>query len=96
MIHSFEPTNLALLFRRKPSVAAVMQVPAKLWSLTATKALSLIKRDRLTVEDYAKALVSRIESRDSVVKAWKYFGKPNLLLHAKQARLIFCKIRTLS
>jgi Asp-tRNA(Asn)/Glu-tRNA(Gln) amidotransferase A subunit family amidase len=67
-----------------------MQVPAKLWSLTATEALSLIKKDRLTVEDYAKALVSRIESRNSVVKAWKYFGKPNALLHTKQARLIFC------
>lgn len=73
-----------------------MQVPAKLWSLTATEVLSLIRKDRLTVEDYAKALVSRIESRNSVVKAWKYFGKPNSLLHAKQARLIFCQIRTSS
>ena len=64
LIHSFEPANLAILFHRKPSVAAVMQVPTKLWSLTATEVLTLIKKDRLTVEDYAKALVSRIESRN--------------------------------
>ena len=53
-----------------------MEVPAKLWLLTATEVLSLIKKDRLTVEDYAKALVHRIESRNNIVKAWKYFGKP--------------------
>jgi len=55
-------------------VAAVIQLPTKLWSLTATEVLSLINKDRLTVEDNAKALMGRIESRISVVKAWKYFG----------------------
>lgn len=49
----------------------------------------MIKKDRVTVEDYAKALVSRIESINSVVKAGKSFGKPNSLLQAKQARLVF-------
>ena len=72
-----------------------MQVPVNLWSLTATEVLSMIKKDRLTVEDYAKALVSRIESRNSVVKAWKYFGKPNSQLYAKQAHLNFYQFRNL-
>ncbi|KAK4691696.1 hypothetical protein P7C71_g5360, partial [Lecanoromycetidae sp. Uapishka_2] len=35
-----------------------MQVPAELWSLTATEVSRLIKKDRLTVEDYAKALMN--------------------------------------
>lgn len=64
-------------------MTTMMQLPAKLWSLTATEVLDLVKKDRLTVEDYAKALVTRIESRNRVVKAWKYFGKPIPLLHAK-------------
>jgi Asp-tRNA(Asn)/Glu-tRNA(Gln) amidotransferase A subunit family amidase len=51
-----------------------MLVPKELWSLTATEALSLISRDQLTVEDYAKALLNRIESKNTVVKAWQYFG----------------------
>ena len=48
-----------------------MQVPVKMWSLMAAEALGLIKTDRLTVEDYTQALVSRIQSRNSVIKAWR-------------------------
>lgn len=60
-----------------------MLVPTKLWSLTATEVLSLIKRDRLTVEDYVNALLSRIESRNSVVKAWQYFDSDLVLSQAR-------------
>ncbi|PSN65134.1 amidase signature enzyme [Corynespora cassiicola Philippines] len=42
-----------------------------LWSLTATEILRLTKSDKVIVEDYAKAIISRIELRDGVVKAWK-------------------------
>jgi Asp-tRNA(Asn)/Glu-tRNA(Gln) amidotransferase A subunit family amidase len=56
-----------------------MLVPAKLWSLTAIEVLDLIKRDLVTVEDYAKSLLNRIESRDSEVKAWQYLGRSSSL-----------------
>lgn len=51
-----------------------MLVPTNLWSLTASEVLKLTKGNKLTVEDYAKGLLSRIESRNGVVKAWQYFG----------------------
>lgn len=63
-------------------LARSMLVPAKLWSLTAIEALALIKKDVISVEDYAKALLGRIKSRDSVVKAWQYLGIPSLLSNA--------------
>ena len=37
-------------------------------------AYSLVKRNTITIEEYASALLSRIESRDNVVKAWEYLG----------------------
>jgi len=74
----------------------VIQLPTKLWSLTATEVLSLINKDRLTVEDYAKALVGRIESRKSVAKAWNYFGDLTSSLNANRARHILAPIQTLS
>ncbi|PVH70770.1 amidase signature enzyme [Cadophora sp. DSE1049] len=60
-----------------------MFVPTKLWSLTATEVLSLIKRDLITVEDYASALLDRIESRNSIVKAWQYFDSDLVLSQAR-------------
>ncbi|CAN9180157.1 unnamed protein product [Alternaria alternata] len=60
-----------------------MLVPKELWSLTATEALSLISRDQLTVEDYAKALLDRIESRNTVVKAWQYLDADLVLSQAR-------------
>ncbi|TAQ86822.1 hypothetical protein B7494_g4847 [Chlorociboria aeruginascens] len=62
---------------------AVMLVPTTLWSLTATEVLSLIQRDMFTVEDYANALLDRIESRNSVVKAWQYFDSDLVLSQAR-------------
>lgn len=43
----------------------------------------MIKRDLLTVEDYANALLNRIESRNSVVKAWQYFDSDLVLSQAR-------------
>ncbi|KAL2863988.1 amidase [Aspergillus lucknowensis] len=51
--------------------------------LTATKALDLIRSNKLTVEAYARSLLSRIESRNAAVKAWAYLD-PELVL--EQAR----------
>ncbi len=71
-------------------------MPAKLWSLTATEVQSLIERDLLTVEDYANALLSRIKSRDGVVKAWQHLGVPSSQSTAKQTGLTLIQIQTLS
>jgi len=73
-----------------------MRTPTKLWLLTATEVLSLIKKDRLTVEDYAKALLGHIESRDKVVKAWQYFGILCSLPNMQRIRLTLYQIRTSS
>jgi len=53
-----------------------MLAPAKLWSLTATEVQNLTRRDEITAEQYATALLNRINSRDGVVKAWKFLGVP--------------------
>jgi Asp-tRNA(Asn)/Glu-tRNA(Gln) amidotransferase A subunit family amidase len=48
--------------------------PARMYALTATEALALMKNDTVTVEAYARALLDRIEERDDVVKAWTHLG----------------------
>ncbi|MCJ1271071.1 hypothetical protein MMC22_010970 [Lobaria immixta] len=52
-----------------------MLPPTKLCSLTATQVLGLLKNNSITIEEYARALLIRIEQRDSTVKAWTYLGK---------------------
>ena len=53
--------------------------------LTATDALQLIQSNKLTVESYARSLLSRIDSRDAAVKAWVHLN-PDAVL--EQARLL--------
>lgn len=53
----------------------IVPVTVKLHTLTATQALALIDRDEITVEQYARALLKRIDERDETVKAWTYLGK---------------------
>lgn len=53
--------------------------------LTATDALQLIKSNNLTVESYARSLLSRIDTRDPAVKAWVHLN-PDAVL--QQARLL--------
>ncbi|KAL5335974.1 amidase signature domain-containing protein [Aspergillus crustosus] len=58
---------------------------AEPYRLTATEALQLIKSNKLTVETYARSVLSRIESRDDTVKAWAYLNAEAVL---EQARLL--------
>ncbi|KAH6626156.1 amidase signature domain-containing protein [Chaetomium sp. MPI-SDFR-AT-0129] len=67
-----------------------MFVPAKLWSLTATEVQSLIERDLLTVEAYATALLSRIKSRDGIVKAWQHLDPDLVLSQARDLDKVPC------
>lgn len=53
------------------------------YRLTASEAAAQIRSGVLTVEAYAKSLLSRIQQRDSTVKAWAYLD-PEYVLH--QAR----------
>jgi Asp-tRNA(Asn)/Glu-tRNA(Gln) amidotransferase A subunit family amidase len=51
----------------------MIQFPG-LCSLTATEVLRLIKDGTITVEQYIRVLLDRIDNRDGIVKAWAYLG----------------------
>jgi Asp-tRNA(Asn)/Glu-tRNA(Gln) amidotransferase A subunit family amidase len=52
--------------------------------LHATDVVRQIKDGSLTVEAYAKSLLSRIEHRDDAVKAWAYLDPEHVLAQAKE------------
>ncbi|KAI1772380.1 amidase signature enzyme [Hypoxylon cercidicola] len=52
--------------------------------LTAIQVLAQLKNNTITVEQYARSLLGRIEERDSIVKAWAYLD-PAFVLHQAQA-----------
>lgn len=54
------------------------------YRLTATEVAAKIKSGELTVVEYAKSLLARIESRDPVVKAWAYFDPQRVLAEAER------------
>lgn len=53
--------------------------------LTASEAVARIGEGSLSVEDYAKSLLSRITARDGDVQAWAYLDPSHVL--AEAARL---------
>jgi Asp-tRNA(Asn)/Glu-tRNA(Gln) amidotransferase A subunit family amidase len=55
-----------------------------LYQLTATEVLAKIKYGDVTVEDYARSLLKRIESRDEAVQAWAYLN-PDYVIKQAQA-----------
>jgi Asp-tRNA(Asn)/Glu-tRNA(Gln) amidotransferase A subunit family amidase len=52
-----------------------MLAPTEPHLLTATQVHGLLKNNTITVEEYARSLLGRIEERDSTVKAWAYLSK---------------------
>jgi len=52
--------------------------------LTASQAVALMKDGSLSVEDYAKSLLSRIKARDEIVKAWAFLDPEFVLEQARQ------------
>jgi Asp-tRNA(Asn)/Glu-tRNA(Gln) amidotransferase A subunit family amidase len=52
--------------------------------LTASQARALMQKGDLTVEDYAKSLLSRIKARDDVVKAWAYLDPEYVIAQARK------------
>ncbi|KAK9418852.1 putative Amidase domain-containing protein [Seiridium unicorne] len=54
------------------------------WQLTATEAIAKFNDGSLTVEDYARSLLTRIEKRDDAVKAWAYLNPDYVIEQAKR------------
>ena len=54
-----------------------------LYRLTATEVLSKIRDGQISVEDYAKSLLGRIEERDGAVQAWAFIDPAYVLEQAK-------------
>lgn len=54
------------------------------YRLTATQAAAEMRSGALTVEDYARSLLSRIEERDGQVQAWAYLNPEQVLAQARQ------------
>ncbi|KAJ4287989.1 hypothetical protein N0V90_012004 [Kalmusia sp. IMI 367209] len=55
-----------------------------LHTLTATEISKLIKKDEVTVEDYARSLLAHIEKRDDVVHAWIYLDHDLVIKQAQR------------
>jgi hypothetical protein len=51
-----------------------------LYTLTAMQVLELIKNNSVTVEEYARSLLGRIQEREDTVKAWAYLGRRSSLI----------------
>jgi Asp-tRNA(Asn)/Glu-tRNA(Gln) amidotransferase A subunit family amidase len=53
------------------------------YRLTATEALAKVKAGELSVEDYARSLLKRIDARDEIVQAWAYLDSEYVIEQAK-------------
>lgn len=53
------------------------------YRLTATQVVAQIRSGDLTVEQYARSLLSRIQERDPVVKAWAHLDEEHILAQAR-------------
>lgn len=54
------------------------------YCLTASQAQAKFKDGSLTVEDYAKSLLQRVQSRDDVTHAWAYIDLALILQRARE------------
>ena len=54
------------------------------YRLTASEAVAIMKKGDLSVEDYAKSLLSRVKERDHVIKAWAYLDPEFVLAQARK------------
>ena len=56
---------------------------AELYHLTGTQARDLIQDGKVTVEEYARSLLARIQKRNHLVQAWAYLDPDTVIRHAK-------------
>lgn len=57
---------------------------SELYRLTATEVLAKVRSNEISVEEYARSLLKRIEVRDEAVQAWAYLN-PELVLEQAKA-----------
>lgn len=55
----------------------------ELYRLTATDVLAKVRSNEISVEEYARSLLKRIEARDEAVQAWAYLNPELVLEQAK-------------
>lgn len=60
-----------------------LTMPAEPYKYTAVEALRAFDSGALTVEDYARSLLGRIEERNDAVRAWAYLNPTQVLESAK-------------
>lgn len=53
------------------------------WKLTAAEALTQIQADKLSVQEYARSLLERVNERDKDVQAWAYLDEETIMRQAK-------------
>ncbi|XEV02025.1 hypothetical protein FSHL1_007312 [Fusarium sambucinum] len=53
------------------------------WKLTASEAFAQIQADKLSVQEYAKSLLERIDERDKDIQAWAYLNEEIIMQQAK-------------
>lgn len=59
-------------------------IKSDLYRLSATQAAELIRRNRLSAQDYSQALLDRVRLRDPQVRAWVYLDEKAVLDQAKR------------
>lgn len=57
---------------------------AELWQLNATDIQAKVANGEITIEEYVKSLLKRIEERDPVVQAWAYLNPDYALSEARR------------
>jgi Asp-tRNA(Asn)/Glu-tRNA(Gln) amidotransferase A subunit family amidase len=56
---------------------------SELYRLTATEILAKVTANEISVEDYARSLLTRIKARDEAVQAWAYLDPDYVIEQAK-------------
>jgi Asp-tRNA(Asn)/Glu-tRNA(Gln) amidotransferase A subunit family amidase len=61
----------------------IEDMKSDLYRLTATEASTKIKSGEISVENYARSLLQRIDARDEAVQAWAYLDAEHVIDQAK-------------
>lgn len=59
-------------------------MPTQYWKLTASEVVALTTSGKLSVEDYAKSLLERVDARDETIKAWAYLNRDLIVKSARE------------
>lgn len=82
------PSELSRIANRISSQSLPRPSYMDTYKLTASQALTQIRSGKLKIEDYALSLLSRINQRDGVIKAWAYIDPEYVLAQAKRLDLV--------